>query len=213
MKTAKAQYSEEKKAYDNRTPEEIEAANAAAAAALLVRFASSLVIHCAFVDISIGPFISLKRQMLSLVAPSLLQWLPLPLPIAKSRRVRLPPWTKCRQIVTPLKMTTQMKRNRNPPSPLSMTAIPIAKRKSRSQHRRSGEAPPFSRRTRGTKKAQKHDGQQCLPSRCKVQVQDMTFFFLPSPILPFDIMLVSPILFLYYCRVVSTYAPYSLVFS
>jgi hypothetical protein len=44
MKMAKAQYSEEKKAYDNRTPEEIQAANAAAAAALLVRLAS-LAIH------------------------------------------------------------------------------------------------------------------------------------------------------------------------
>ena len=41
---AKAQYSEEKKAYDNRTPEEIQAANAAAAAALLVRLVS-LAIH------------------------------------------------------------------------------------------------------------------------------------------------------------------------
>jgi len=37
MKTAKAQYSEEKKAYDNRTPAEIEAANAAAEAARSVR--------------------------------------------------------------------------------------------------------------------------------------------------------------------------------
>jgi UDP-N-acetylmuramyl tripeptide synthase len=44
MKMAKAQYSEEKKAYDSRTPEEIQAANAAAAAALLVRLAS-LAIH------------------------------------------------------------------------------------------------------------------------------------------------------------------------
>ncbi|KAF8803922.1 HMG-box [Phlegmacium glaucopus] len=33
MKTAKAQYSEDKKAYDNRTPEQVDAANAAAAAA------------------------------------------------------------------------------------------------------------------------------------------------------------------------------------
>ncbi|KIM45774.1 hypothetical protein M413DRAFT_292945 [Hebeloma cylindrosporum] len=41
MKTAKAQYSEEKKAYDNRTPEEIEAANAAAAAALLLKKANA----------------------------------------------------------------------------------------------------------------------------------------------------------------------------
>jgi len=41
MKTAKTQYSEEKKAYDNRTPEEIEAANAAAAAALLLKKANA----------------------------------------------------------------------------------------------------------------------------------------------------------------------------
>ncbi|KAF8966410.1 high mobility group box domain-containing protein [Flammula alnicola] len=41
MKTAKIQYSEEKKAYDNRTPEEIEAANAAAAAALTLKKANS----------------------------------------------------------------------------------------------------------------------------------------------------------------------------
>jgi hypothetical protein len=37
MKTAKAQYSEDKKAYDNRTPEQVDAANAAAAAATSVR--------------------------------------------------------------------------------------------------------------------------------------------------------------------------------
>ena len=43
MKTAKAQYSEEKKAYDNRTPEEVDAANAAAAAAS--------VRHCPFIII------------------------------------------------------------------------------------------------------------------------------------------------------------------
>lgn len=36
MKTAKAQYSEDKKAYDNRTPEQVDAANAAAAAAISV---------------------------------------------------------------------------------------------------------------------------------------------------------------------------------
>lgn len=42
MKTAKDQYTEEKKAYDNRTPQEIEAANAAAAAAASV----SLPIRC-----------------------------------------------------------------------------------------------------------------------------------------------------------------------
>lgn len=36
MKTAKAQYSEDKKAYDNRTPEQVDAANAAAAAATSV---------------------------------------------------------------------------------------------------------------------------------------------------------------------------------
>ena len=158
MKMAKAQYSEEKKAYDNRTPEEIEAANAAAAAALLVRFASSLTIHSVVIDISIGPFISSKRQMLSLVAPSLLQRLPLPRPIANSRRARLPLRTKCRRIVVPLKMMIQMKRNHNLPSPLSMKAIPRAKEKSRNQHRRSGEAPPFSRKTRGAKRVQKHNG-------------------------------------------------------
>ena len=37
MKTAKAQYSEDKKAYDNRTPEQVDAANAAVAAAVSVR--------------------------------------------------------------------------------------------------------------------------------------------------------------------------------
>ncbi|KAF8164910.1 high mobility group box domain-containing protein [Crassisporium funariophilum] len=37
MKTAKAQYSEEKKAYDNRTPEEVDAANAAAAAVTSIK--------------------------------------------------------------------------------------------------------------------------------------------------------------------------------
>ena len=36
VREAKVQYSEEKKAYDNRSPEEVEAANAAAAAALAV---------------------------------------------------------------------------------------------------------------------------------------------------------------------------------
>ncbi|KDR74519.1 hypothetical protein GALMADRAFT_227586 [Galerina marginata CBS 339.88] len=41
MKTAKAQYSEEKKAYDNRTPEEIESANVAAAAALKAKKANA----------------------------------------------------------------------------------------------------------------------------------------------------------------------------
>ena len=38
MKTAKAQYSEDKKAYDNRTPEQVDAANAAVAAAVSVRY-------------------------------------------------------------------------------------------------------------------------------------------------------------------------------
>lgn len=37
MREAKAEYTDNKKAYENRTPEEIEAANAAAAAAALVR--------------------------------------------------------------------------------------------------------------------------------------------------------------------------------
>jgi hypothetical protein len=37
MKTAKAQYSEDKKAYDNRTTEQVDAANAATAAAVSVR--------------------------------------------------------------------------------------------------------------------------------------------------------------------------------
>lgn len=37
MKTAKAQYSEDKKAYDNRTPEQVDAANAAVAASVSVR--------------------------------------------------------------------------------------------------------------------------------------------------------------------------------
>jgi hypothetical protein len=37
MKTAKAQYSEDKKAYDNRTTEQVDAANAAVAAAVSVR--------------------------------------------------------------------------------------------------------------------------------------------------------------------------------
>lgn len=37
MREQKEVYSDEKKAYENRTPEEIEAANAAAAAAALVR--------------------------------------------------------------------------------------------------------------------------------------------------------------------------------
>ena len=41
MKTAKAQYSEDKKAYDNRTPEQVDAANAAAAAATSVRLCPS----------------------------------------------------------------------------------------------------------------------------------------------------------------------------
>ncbi|KAF9480835.1 HMG-box [Pholiota conissans] len=41
MKTAKAQYSAEKQAYDNRTPEEIEAANAAAAAAQSLKKANA----------------------------------------------------------------------------------------------------------------------------------------------------------------------------
>ncbi|PPQ81072.1 hypothetical protein CVT25_014535 [Psilocybe cyanescens] len=41
MKTAKDQYTEEKKAYDNRTPQEIEAANAAAAAAASLKKANS----------------------------------------------------------------------------------------------------------------------------------------------------------------------------
>lgn len=36
MRDAKAQYSQEKAAYENRSPEEIEAANAASAAALAV---------------------------------------------------------------------------------------------------------------------------------------------------------------------------------
>lgn len=36
MKTAKAQYSEDKKAYDNRTPAEIAAADAATEAARIV---------------------------------------------------------------------------------------------------------------------------------------------------------------------------------
>jgi hypothetical protein len=37
MRDMKSQYSDDKKAYENRTPEEIEAANAATAAAALVR--------------------------------------------------------------------------------------------------------------------------------------------------------------------------------
>ena len=45
MKTAKAQYSEDKKAYDNRTPEQIDAANAAAAAAISVRTTLPLFNH------------------------------------------------------------------------------------------------------------------------------------------------------------------------
>lgn len=43
MKNAKAQYSEEKKAYDNRTPAEIDAANAAAAEAQAVSTHSPLI--------------------------------------------------------------------------------------------------------------------------------------------------------------------------
>jgi len=41
MKTAKAQYSEDKKAYDNRTPEQVDAANAAAAAAISLKKANA----------------------------------------------------------------------------------------------------------------------------------------------------------------------------
>jgi len=41
MKTAKAQYSEDKKAYDNRTPEQVDAANAAAAAATSLKKATA----------------------------------------------------------------------------------------------------------------------------------------------------------------------------
>ena len=44
MKTAKAQYSEEKKAYDNRTLEEIDAANAAVAAAAFVRHCPCIIV-------------------------------------------------------------------------------------------------------------------------------------------------------------------------
>ncbi|PPQ99794.1 hypothetical protein CVT26_009171 [Gymnopilus dilepis] len=41
VREAKVQYSEEKKAYDNRSPEEVEAANAAAAAALALKKANA----------------------------------------------------------------------------------------------------------------------------------------------------------------------------
>ena len=146
---AKAQYSEEKKAYDNRTPEEIEAANEAAAAALLVRLAS-LAIHT--VDINFGRFISLKRQTLSLVALSLRE--PRPLLTIKSRRVRRPLQTRSRRIVAPPKMMIRRKRYHHLSNPPRMTAIPIAKQTSRPRPRRNGEVPPRSRKA---KKAQKHD--------------------------------------------------------
>jgi hypothetical protein len=45
MTTAKERYSQDKKAYDNRTPEEIQAANAAAAAAAAVRLVNTLHPH------------------------------------------------------------------------------------------------------------------------------------------------------------------------
>ena len=49
MKTAKAQYSEDKKAYDNRTPEQVDAANAAVAAAVSVRHCPPF--SCLFITI------------------------------------------------------------------------------------------------------------------------------------------------------------------
>ena len=45
MKTAKAQYSEDKKAYDSRTPEQVDAANAAVAAAVSVRHYSPFIVY------------------------------------------------------------------------------------------------------------------------------------------------------------------------
>jgi hypothetical protein len=137
------------------------------------------------------------------VALSLLE--PRPLPTIKSRRVRLPLRTRCHMRVAPPTMTMMIQRYHYLSSPSRMIAIPIAKRKSRSRHRRNGEAPPPSRKTTRARKAQKHD--QCLPCRSGYDFR----FLIPFPILPFDIMLVSPILFLYYRRVVSTHAPYSLV--
>jgi hypothetical protein len=137
------------------------------------------------------------------VALSLLE--PRPLPTIKSRRVRLPLQTRYRTRVAPLTTMIQRKRYHYLSSPSRMTAIPIAKRKSRSRHRRNGEAPLHSRKTIRAKKAQKHD-RQCLPMRYDFR------FLISFPILPFDIMLVSPILFLYYRRVVSTHPSYSLVF-
>jgi len=135
------------------------------------------------------------------VAPSLLE--PRPLSTIQSRRVRLPLQTRCHMRVAPPTMTTMIQRHHYPSSPSRMIAIPIAKRKSLSRHRRNGEAPPPSRKTTRARKAQKHD--HCLPCR-----SGHFHFLIPFSILPFDIMLVSPILFLYYRRVVSTHAPYSL---
>ena len=106
------------------------------------------------VDIKFGRFISLKRQTLSLVALSLQE--PRRLPTIKSRRARLPPQT-CRRRVAPPTMMIQRKRYHYLSNPSRMTVIPIAKQKSRSRHRRNGEAPPPSRKTTRAKKAQKHD--------------------------------------------------------
>lgn len=55
MNIAKAQYSEEKKAYDNRTPEQVDAANAAVAAAVSVG-------HCPFIIIIYSRLLAQKGK-------------------------------------------------------------------------------------------------------------------------------------------------------
>jgi hypothetical protein len=65
MKTAKAQYSEDKKAYDNRTPEQVDAANAAVAAAVSVRHCPPFLVY----HYHLLTTLSSKRHLRSLVPP------------------------------------------------------------------------------------------------------------------------------------------------